>query len=879
MPSNPNSMRVIRLNLRDLKRRPGIATAFLSTPDGKLVAILPSTPSILGEDFSFRDWYKGVTRTKRPYFSEVYRSAVAGRPRVAAAAAPVFASRGAGAKRRMTGIIVAAYGLDTVQRFAEDFASARGVGLTVTDQRATIVARPGSSPKELISQKESAAVSAALAGKSGTMTIPGDDGPILTSFAPVRRFGWAVTAEIPVRAAFARVSTLRSTVISIAIGLGLVLTYGLVLLVLTLREHQRAEGSLRDRESETRAVIDASKNAFVAMNEAGVITAWNQQAEQNFGWQRAEAVGRDLADTIIPSQYREPHREGLRRFLKSGESRVLNSRIEMEGLHRSGRLFPVELAIWHIRVGGEYSFNAFIRDITERKRAEREMEEARTSALEASRMKSEFLANMSHEIRTPMNGVIGMTQLLLDTELTGEQKEFVDTIRASGEALMAIINDILDFSKIEAGKLTLETIDFDLRSAVEEAVDVVAGRAHNKGLEISTLVQPNIPATAAGDPARLMQVLVNLVGNAIKFTKEGEVVVRAFLKSEDQRGYVVCFEVSDTGIGIDTENQVRLFDSFTQADASTTRTYGGSGLGLAISKQLTELMGGDIGVKSEVGKGSTFWFTVQLAKAENFQPWQPGDGTVLAGVSALLVDDNATNRAMLELDLAGWGMRPSSASSGSEALVLLRDAVHHGEPFKVALVDFQMPEMDGIELARTIRSDQELKETRLVLLTSSTERGEATAARDVGIDAYLTKPVRRASLHDALTSILGSPETGGPPEMVTEHSLAVTRVGTRAHVLLVEDNPVNQKVASRMLEKLGYRVEVASDGVEAVDAVSDTAYAAVLMDCQMPKMDGYEATRRIRAMTGEGARVPIIAMTASAMKGDEAKARAAGMDD
>jgi PAS domain S-box-containing protein len=877
-PPGPNTMNVIKLNLRDLKQRAGIATAFLADPSGKLVAIRPSTPSIIGEDFSLRGWYRGVTATRRAYISEAYRSAAAGRPRVAAAAAPIYAPSRSDAIKKMTGIIVAAYGLDTFQRFAEDFASAQGVGLTVTDQRGTIVARPGSTPTELVSQR-SEEVAAALAGRSGTTTVPGDKGPLLSSYAPVSRFGWTVTAKIPVSVAYAAVATLRSTVIAIATGLGVVLACGLVLLVLTLRQHRRAEASLRDQESEIRAVIEASKDAFVAMNEAGVITAWNQQAENMFGWSKAEAVGRDLANTIIPSQYRKQHRVGLRRFLDTGDGPVLNSRIEIEGLHRDGHSFPVELAIWDIRAGDGYCFNAFIHDITERKRAEREMEEARTNALEASRMKSEFLANMSHEIRTPMNGVIGMTQLLLDTELSAEQKEFTDTIRASGEALLAIINDILDFSKIEAGRLQLETIDFDLRSAVEEAVGLVARRAHEKNLEISTLVQPNVPAVVAGDPARLMQILVNLAGNAAKFTEQGEIVVRAFLEEEDDSGCVVCFEVSDTGVGIEPEYQSRLFDSFTQADASTTRRYGGSGLGLAISKQLAELMGGEIGVKSEKGKGSTFWFTVRLARANVLEPSEPGDEAGLVELPALVVDDNATNRAMLELNLAKWGIRSSSASGGSQALMLLREASRRGEPFAVALLDFQMPEMDGIELARTIRSDPALQGTRLVLLTSSTERGETSAAREVGFHAYLTKPIRRSSLHEALISIITSPHPGRSSDMVTEDSLAVTKAGPRAHVLLVEDNPVNQKVASKMLEKLGCRIDVASNGVEAVEAVSGTDYSAILMDCQMPEMDGYEATRRIRALGDDGTHVPIIAMTASAMKGDEDRAREAGMDD
>ncbi|MFN2491203.1 MAG: response regulator [Actinomycetota bacterium] len=874
-----NVKKVIALNLRDLIERPGIATGFIADPRGRLVAVRPSTPGLVGDDFSFRDWYQGVTATQRPYISEVFRSAAAGRPLVVAAATPVDASGPNGERSKLTAIVGAAYGLEAIQRFTEDFAAAQGVDLTITDQRGTVVARPSSIPSKLVSKSHDPAVAAALEGRSGTTTTPGENGALLSAYAPISGPGWTVTAEIPVSAAYASVSTLRSTVISIGTVLGFFLSTGLVLLVLTLQEHRRAEANLRRQEGETRAVIEASNDAFVAMNERGVITAWNREAEDTFGWSRTEAIGRELANTIIPSDYRQAHRDALERFLETGEGPLLNSRIETEALHRDGRVFPVELAIWEIRTRDAYCFSAFIHDITERKEAEQEMEAAQTEALEASRMKSEFLANMSHEIRTPMNGVIGMTDLLLDTELSAEQRETTETIRVSGEALLSLINDILDFSKIEAGRLELEEVDFGIRSAVEDAIGLLAERAYAKGLEIATLIQPTAPVAVRGDPARLRQILMNLAGNAIKFTHEGEVVVRVFLKDEDERGYNVCFEVADTGIGIKPEDQSRLFESFSQADTSTTRRYGGTGLGLAISRQLAELMGGEIGMESEEGKGSIFRFTARLARASGLERPEPSDEASLAGLSALVVDDNATNRAVLELSLDKWGMRSSSASSGWQALLLLRDAAQRGEPFAVALLDFHMPEMDGIELGRAIKGDSGLEATRLVLITSSTERGAANAAREVGFDGYLTKPVRHMSLHDTLATVVGLQVSGTSTSMVTPDSLAVTSGRTRAHVLVVEDNPVNQKVASKMLAKLGYRYDIASDGVEAVEAVTRTLYAAVLMDCQMPRMDGYEATRRIRALDGAAARVPIIAMTAGAMKGDEERARAAGMDD
>jgi PAS domain S-box-containing protein len=674
---------------------------------------------------------------------------------------------------------------------------------------------------------------------------------------------------------------------------------------------QESERLSHLNEDRLQAVIDSTVDGLIIIDAKGTIEVYNPACYKMFGYASPEVIGQNIK-MLMPEPYHSEHDQYLRNYHETGAQKLIGARREVQAKRKNGTVFPIDLSVSVVQRHGVKTYVGIIRDISDRKVAEAtlqareeelsgrieelesthrrleeqgreisdtatELAEARDAAESANRAKSEFLAMMSHEIRTPLNGVTGMAGLLLDTDITGEQRRFAETILESGEALMTILNDILDLSKIEAGKVVLEETDFKLHKIVDNVVDLLSPRARAANVEIGAHVAADVPEWVRGDDGRLRQVLLNLVGNAVKFTQVGGISVLVTCVSAQGTGVVLRFEVSDTGIGISPEAQAKLFKRFTQADNSTTRKFGGTGLGLSICRELTTMMGGEIGVRSVPGEGSTFWFTVPFKPPYHETPVSHRPiGDELVGMAVLVVDDNEINRQIFELQLRDLRMDVTCVDGAAACQEELRARRASGGSYDILILDHMMPITDGVELGRRLRADAIGRDLKLVLSSSSDMAEKRSQVAEI-FDAELPKPIRPGAVLTCLARLYGR---AVPEDVSSKVKLAVTAQAVSGRrILLAEDNKVNQMLAVSLLTKAGYRIDVAGNGIEAIDALHRRPYDAVLMDMQMPEMDGVEATRRIRAMPGAMATIPIIAMTANARPEDRWICLESGMND
>lgn len=928
---------------RFLDRQSGMRTFFnnsliILSPSGRMLAANPSDQNFIGKDYSFRDYFQKTMKNGGIQVSDAFASVQKTSHPVIIFTCPAYDSR-----HRIIAVVGGSIDL-TSNHYLRSLA-ALNLGqsgfLSLYDTAGTVLMH---ADKSQVLKKETGGIIqltgkgwADVEGTSETVTMDGV--PVLRSAKRLNSTDWLLALSYPLKQAYAPVRTARFAFITVGVA-ALILSVLLVRLVMRkmtaplievtgyfstviekgefsgaipIRSHDEI-GTLAMAFNKMMEVVDGQNQAirnqkefaenlirsstvptFVLDSQHRVLI-WNRACEELTGIREAAIVGTDgqwqpfypeqrpvLADLVLNSSHE---------LLPSHYDTWTRSTLIPDGLQAEGwysnlncrdRYLFFDAAPIRNHEGEIVAAIETLQEITDRKLLEQDLRSAKEVAEATNRLKSEFLANMSHEIRTPMNGVIGMAELLADTRLTREQRDFVLTIRSSADALLSIINDILDLSKIEAGRLEIEPVPFSLENCLENLLQGLSLKASEKGLELACRVDPELPDTLVCDPGRLRQILVNLVGNAVKFTAQGEVVVSVSMDEELDHGMILHFAVRDTGIGINPEKRSVIFEAFAQADASTTRRYGGTGLGLTISARLIEMMGGRIWVESTEGTGSTFHFTVRASTPDAADLQHISEKREnLAGLRVLVVDDNATNRRILEEILRNWEMVPVTTDSGLSGIRILADAAASGNPFHLILLDCNMPVMDGFEFAERLKQYPDLPEHTIMMLTSSGQRGDAARCQTLGISAYLTKPIVQSVLLDAVGTVLGkqAAESRSVP-LVTRHSLQET--GKTVRVLLAEDNPTNRKLAVAMLKKRGHTVVVAENGQEALaELISRTGptFDLILMDVQMPVMDGLEATARIRAEERvTGRHIPIIALTAHAMKEDRQKCLDAGMDD
>jgi two-component system, sensor histidine kinase and response regulator len=644
---------------------------------------------------------------------------------------------------------------------------------------------------------------------------------------------------------------------------------GTIYVVRDITERKRAEAIIHEQKQYLEALINNSPVAIVTLDMNQAILSCNPAFEGMFGYTHGEVVGRALDELLVDDRLHSESLSFTEKVLHGETVKGIVQRRRKDGTNADVEISGVPLLVEGQMAGALLLYH----DITE-------LMEARRAAEQADRAKSEFLANMSHEIRTPMNGVIGMIELSLGTQLNEEQYDFLVGARESAEALLSVLNGVLDFSKIEAGQLQLESVDFDLHAVVEGVAQTLASRAETKKLEIVSFIDPDVPSFVKGDPGRVRQVLVNLVENAIKFTERGEILIRTECISEGDIKATIKLSVSDTGIGIPDDRQKIIFERFVQADGSTTRRYGGTGLGLTISKELAEMMGGGIGVESEPGKGSTFWFTVVLEKLPGRSYGTEHVSADLQGMRVLIVDDNATNRRIFSKMLEGFGCQVTAISSGTEVMPALFRGLLTNSPYKIVLLDMQMPPIDGETTLRMLRNEPLTQNVKVIILTSMGRRNELGRLSELGVSGYLLKPIKQSQLHETLLSVINGETRSNSRKRkgMVQHDSS-RHAASRLHILLAEDNEINQKMTRVLLSRQGYEVDLASNGIEAVNLARCTHYDLIFMDVQMPEMDGFEAARQIRLLEGNRRHTPIIAMTAYAMPGDRQRCLDAGMDD